>query len=138
MAVAQDTIAVICGRRETMNIIEQLFKTKEDAAIAEWPEMAGKPYRPGSGIEGMFFDDVWCSSCARDAEYRKNIDGPDSGCQILAATFRYKITDPAYPKQWIYDRTGKPCCTAFTTDPRMPERCDKTLELFETGMRLCK
>ena len=119
----------------TIDIIGHLLAGKAAAATAEWPELAGKPYRPGSGTEGMAFDDAWCEHCTRDAEYRNG--GPDAdpatGCQIIADTFCYEKTDPNYPKEWTHDSKGKPCCTAFTTDPKQPARCDKTLDMFGGG-----
>jgi hypothetical protein len=33
--------------------------------------MAGKPYCPSSGTEGMVFDELWCNQCARDAELQE-------------------------------------------------------------------
>jgi len=114
------------------DIIAALFAGKTAAATEEWAEMAGKPYRPGSGTEGMAFDDAWCAYCERDKAYRDG--GPDAdpaiACQIIAATFAFEIADPRYPKEWVYDRKGKPCCTAFTTDPKQPVRCDKTIDMF--------
>lgn len=92
--------------------------------------MACKPYRPSCGTEGMAFDDAWCSQCARDAAWRDDPDRND-GCIILTNSFIYDIRDPNYPKQWIYDRDGRPCCTAFTSDPLQPPRCDKTIDMFE-------
>lgn len=90
------------------------------------------PYRPSSGTEGVGFFVKWCDHCARDAAFRDG--GPDAdpatGCQILAATFRYKVDDPRYPKEWIYDNDGSPCCTAFTTGRIPAERCDKTIDMF--------
>lgn len=92
-------------------------------------EMAGKPYRPGSGTEGMAFDERWCEHCARDAKFRDDPDRAD-GCQIVADTFAYEISDPKYPKEWVFDRNGRPCCTAFTENPNAPLRCDKTPDMF--------
>jgi hypothetical protein len=89
------------------------------------------PYRPSSGTAGADFQDQWCGRCARDAAFRDG--GPDVdpalGCQILADTFAYEITDPKYPKEWVTGPDG-PRCTAFTTDPKCPVRCDKTIDLF--------
>ena len=116
-----------------MDIIREIFAGKEAAAVEPWPEMAGKPYRPGSGTEGVCFDQAWCEHCTRDAEYRNNQDNvdPAKGCQIIAGTFAFEITDPKYPKEWVYDKDGRPCCTAFTTDQKKPVRCGKTLDMFE-------
>lgn len=115
-----------------MSIIETVLRAKAEAAVCPAPEYIGKPYRPGSGTEGMAFDEHWCDHCARDAEYRKDPDSDPSftGCQIIADTFAYDIDDPRYPKEWVYGRDGVPRCTAFTTDPKKPIRCDKTLDLF--------
>lgn len=112
-----------------MGIIETIMRAKAEAAACPAPEYAGQPYRPGSGTEGMAFDDLWCEHCARDAEWREDPDAAD-GCQILSDTFVYDVDDPNYPKEWVYGRDGRPCCTAFTTDPNKPLRCDKTLDLF--------
>ena len=92
-------------------------------------EMAGKPYRPSCGTEGIAFDDKWCSWCARDAAFREDMDRND-GCQIVADTFAYELGDPHYPKEWVFDRDGRPSCTAFTEDPKRPVRCDKTIDMF--------
>ena len=87
------------------------------------------PYRPSNGSEGIDFDDAWCSRCARDAAFREDPDAAD-GCPIYAATFRFDIDHPEYPKEWIEDDVKGPHCTAFTTDPKCPERCDQTADMF--------
>lgn len=113
--------------------VECILAGKSAWATDAHPDRSGKPYRPGSGTEGMAFDEAWCDHCARDAELRKDWDNADPaiGCQILANTFAYDISDPRYPKEWIYSRKdGRPCCTAFTTDPSKPMRCDQTPDLF--------
>lgn len=112
-----------------VDIIAQIFAGKHAAATEAWAEMAGKPYRPGSGTEGMAFDDKWCAHCTRDAAWREDETQHD-GCDILSRTFALDITDPDYPKEWVYDRNGCPSCTAFTTDSNKPLRCDKTADLF--------
>ena len=113
------------------NIIGIIQQAKVACATEAVPDHAGKPYRPGSGTEGMAFDDAWCAYCARDAAFRTNeyVD-PELGCKILADTFVYEITDPEYPKEWIYGGDGRPRCTAFTEDPTCPVRCDKTIDMF--------
>lgn len=115
------------------DVIGAIFEGKRRAAVDAEPALIGQSYRPGSGTEGMAFDDKWCSHCARDAEFRKDDNAdPALGCQILADTYVYDVDDPKYPKEWIYGRDGRPCCTAFTTDPSKPLRCDKTLDLFKS------
>lgn len=92
-----------------------------------------EPYRPGSGTEGCDFQDQWCDHCARDAAFRDGgYDDPALGCKILANTFVYAVTDPEYPKEWIYGKDGRPCCTAYTQDPKLPVRCDKTIDMFDS------
>lgn len=90
--------------------------------------MAGL-YRPSCGSEGADFEDQWCSRCTRDAAFREDPDSGD-GCPIVAGTFVFQITDPEYPKEWITDEKGSRC-TAFTTDPSQPVRCDATVDLFD-------
>lgn len=89
------------------------------------------PYRPSNGTEGADFQGRFCDHCARDAVFREtDYEGdPALGCQILADTFCFEVTDQEYPKEWIEDEQG-PRCTAFTTDPSCPERCDRTIDLF--------
>ena len=112
-----------------LGIIERHLFVGKVRATARHREQAGKPYRPGTGSEGAWFNDLWCGHCARDAAFQAD---PESGqgCQIVADTFAYEITDPNYPKEWVFDRDGRPCCTAYTEDPSRPRRCDKTLDLF--------
>lgn len=89
-------------------------------------------YRPANGTEGADFQEAFCCHCSRDAAFRdSNYEDPSLGCKILADTFVYDVDDPNYPKQWIYDNDGSPCCTAFTTDVPPPVRCDKTIDMFE-------
>jgi hypothetical protein len=116
-----------------MGIIETIFKAKQDAATAAWPSLAGKPYCPSSGTEGMAFDDAWCAHCTRDKAYRDGGDDADPAiaCQILSNTMVYDVKDPEYPKEWVYGADGRPRCTAFTTDPTRPVRCDRTIDMFE-------
>lgn len=114
------------------DVVEGIFAGKAAAASEAVPSCTGKPYRPGSGTEGMAFDDQWCAHCARDKAYRDGGDDADPAiaCQILSNTLVYAINDVGYPKEWIYGRDGRPCCTAFTTDPTCPVRCDKTIDMF--------
>jgi hypothetical protein len=91
-----------------------------------------RPYRPSTGTEGVCFDQHWCEHCTRDAEYRSDPDNVDPalGCQLIANALAFNIGHPKYPKEWIYDNDGNPCCTAFTTDASLPIRCDKTIDMF--------
>jgi hypothetical protein len=90
-----------------------------------------KPYRPSNGTEGDYFQNDWCEKCARDQAFRNNPDSGD-GCPIVAATLIFDIHESEYPKEWIEDDDGSnPRCTAFTTDATCPQRCDKTIDLFQ-------
>jgi hypothetical protein len=92
-----------------------------------------KPYRPSNGTEGDYFQDQWCAGCARDAAFRADPDSGD-GCPIVAATMIFNINEEEYPKEWIEDNNGGNArCTAFTTDPLKPVRCDKTADLFKVS-----
>jgi len=68
------------------------------------PALAGKPYRPSNGTEGMMFMEKFCDRCQRDALYRKT--GWD-GCEIIDAS----LVDGA--KEWTHDAEGRPTCTEF-------------------------
>lgn len=80
----------------------------------------GNPYRPSNGTEGFCFMEDFCWRCKRDAKYRETDNGED-GCPILADTFVYETDDPKYPKEWIYNERGFPCCTAFDPEPEDEE-----------------
>ena len=70
---------------------------------------AGKPYRPSNGIEGMIFEDHFCSQCIHqnpDPEKEKN-------CEIAMRAFCFDMGEKDYPSEWKYDPLGNPTCTAF-------------------------
>mgnify|MGYP001571152655 FL=1 len=70
-----------------------------------------KKYCPSNGSEGEWFINKWCCNCKRDQKFLAGKS--EKGCQILSDTFSYNVGDPGYPNQWIYDKDGQPCCTAF-------------------------
>jgi hypothetical protein len=94
-----------------------------------------RPYQPSNGSEGEGFHAAFCDHCARDAAFRDTgYEGdPALGCQILADSFCYAVTDPGYPKEWITDEEKGPRCTAYTEDPSCPTRCNKTAGLFSVS-----
>lgn len=83
-----------------------------------------KPYRPSNGTSGYAFIDRWCGACQRDAAFQADPEGAD-GCEIVAATFRYTVDDPRYPKEWV-TINGRSGCTAFVSKGRdVPEPRDE-------------
>lgn len=68
-----------------------------------------KKYRPSNGSEGMWFEDQFCSQCINQHP------DPDKGknCMIVCNAMCYDLKDPEYPKEWVYDESDKPTCTAF-------------------------
>ena len=92
-------------------------------------------YRPSNGTEGMCFFEGWCERCARDKEMSegKPFDecSDDEVCSIIADTFAFDVDDERYPREWIYDENGEPCCTAFIpAGEPIPVRDTTTLDLF--------
>lgn len=72
--------------------------------------VAGTPYRPSNGTDGMIFFAAWCERCERDRFFQE--DDGDS-CPILLATVCYELDDPKYPPEWVHDEQGRPMCTAY-------------------------
>lgn len=68
-----------------------------------------KPYQPSNGTEGMDFVETYCMNCIHcdpDSNGKKQ-------CQILCRTMVYNISDPQYPKEWIYNEDNEPICTSW-------------------------
>jgi len=76
----------------------------------------GLLYRPSNGTEGEWFYGAFCAHCIRESASRTENADPGDGCDILAATYAFGISDPNYPREWRYV-DGKPVCTAFRWDP---------------------
>jgi hypothetical protein len=91
-------------------------------------EQAGQQYMPHSTEDVHAFEEVHCSSCARDkiANGQRTMDNADDAdlCDILAAGFAGEA------KEWQYRADGKTVCTGYTplNEPGLP-RCPHTLEL---------
>lgn len=77
--------------------------------LAPDPSSAGKPFRPSNGTEGEIFASAFCYRCKRYAG--DSLDMED--CEIEMNAIVYEIGESEYPKEWIYDESGQPCCTAF-------------------------
>lgn len=77
--------------------------------LYQFPELAGKPFRPSNGTEGMIFEEHFCSQCIH-----QNPD-PTKGknCDTACAAFCFDLKDKDYPKEWIYDSEGWPICTKW-------------------------
>ena len=46
----------------------------------------------------------FCERCLHD------INGD---CEIIALSMAFDVSNPEYPKEWIYGDDNKPTCTAF-------------------------
>ena len=91
--------------------------TNRDLFLAEDAEkfFASKtrePYRPSNGTEGEMFMERWCADCARDHAHREDPDAAN-GCEIIVMAMCHNITDPDYPKAWVWNEKGQPICTEF-------------------------
>jgi hypothetical protein len=93
-------------------------------------------FQPSSGTIGHAFIAGWCGNCARDKALREGVEPEECDdnqrCDIVDRTMLYKVDDPEYPSEWIYDQDGHPCCTAFVPagDPVPAPRCDHTDDMF--------
>lgn len=72
----------------------------------------GKLYRPSNGSEGDWFIHKYCFNCIH-GKYEHTGDVNDNPCEIAGLTFAFDTRDKEYPKEWCYDKDGKPTCTAF-------------------------
>ena len=81
--------------------------------------LAGKPYCPSNGEEGMWFHDRFCDDCEHDKDYRENqLDSKVNeigayGCLFIALSVTIDCEDPDYPPEWTHTEDGVPICTAF-------------------------
>lgn len=93
-----------------------------------YPQCANKPYRPSNGTEGEMFCEQFCYLCRYD-QYE------DDPCDILTRSLICSVGDADYPEEWLYDRNGRPTCTAFhdvmSAEPAAGDRCPLTMDLFK-------
>jgi len=68
-----------------------------------YPDLAGQSYRPSNGTEGVLFEERFCDHCTRMS----------AECDIYSDALLYDLGHRHYPKEWIYDKDGRPTCTAF-------------------------
>jgi hypothetical protein len=70
--------------------------------------VSAQPYRPSNSDEGLGFEHAWCNRCGHDREWREGgWETGVGGCHILAAAYADQAAE------WVYDKHGKPTCTAF-------------------------
>jgi len=65
-----------------------------------------KPYQPSNGSEGMMFMAEFCDRCKRDRDFQLYLVGKGpmaEGCEISARALIYRVEDPEYPKEWVWD-----------------------------------
>ena len=110
---------------------DDLFNLQPPAAN----EVPVRLYRPSNGTEGVIFMDAWCSKCAKDAEMNGTVRSgdakPEQLCPIIAATMAYDEDDPKYPREWQYDASDHPVCTAFVPLPVIADAPPDTREAWQ-------
>ena len=118
-----DGVAAVGSMAEVIDLVAR----RAELAKTATPSLAGQPYRPGSGSEGVSFEDHMCGSCDR---YRISKDDIlDCTLDHLQAAFAADdINDPTHPKAWVHDAEGRPTCTDWKTrtaaaDEKQPTLC---------------
>lgn len=68
-----------------------------------------KKYCPSNGTEGDWFESEFCMQCLHT--------NPDPTkkpqCKIWCAAVCYHVTEPQFPKEWVYNDKNEPTCTAW-------------------------
>lgn len=72
----------------------------------------GSSYSPSNGTEGMYFVSKYCENCIHE-KFMHTQEHGDLCCDILSNSMCFSPGDKEYPKEWIYDENGKPCCTTY-------------------------
>ena len=67
--------------------------------------LAGKPYQPSNGTEGMMFFEKFCDHCIFESEANP--------CPLIGTSMAYVPGDKEYPTEWTHDDEGRPICTKF-------------------------
>jgi hypothetical protein len=80
-----------------------------------------KKYCPSNGNEGMWFTGIFCDQCEADRIYRET-QKSGAGCDILARSMLFDVSDKEYPGEWQIGEAGRPICTAFLRELTAEER----------------
>jgi hypothetical protein len=72
-------------------------------------KLTGKKYCPSNGSEGDWFEDKFCMNCIHT--------NPDPHkkpqCDIWCSALCFRVDEPDFPKEWIYDENDEPVCTSW-------------------------
>tara|TARA_R100001591_G_scaffold61433_2_gene70892 strand:+ start:461 stop:757 length:297 start_codon:yes stop_codon:yes gene_type:complete len=64
-------------------------------------------YRPGSGSEGIWFEEKWCAHCTKQP-----LNPSKGGCLLLLHMMCYDTSEEGYPQE-IQLINNKPVCLGF-------------------------
>jgi hypothetical protein len=94
-------------------------------------DMRGKLYQPSNGTEGGGFLEHYCTNCFYD-EFSRTGNENDRICDIISRAMCFDLSDPGYPKEWIFGENNRPTCTKFRDYTKgEPEVIDpKQINLF--------
>jgi len=91
---------------------EKLKAERRERIATYHRDVAGQPYRPSNGTEGMHFEAHFCNRCTKEGDDERGY------CEIASAVFCREIGDPAYPAERKYAIDGSgPTCMAFQRKP---------------------
>jgi len=80
--------------------------------LYQYPEYAGKSFRPSNGTEGCIFHEYFCEQCIHEKFCHTQKDG-DLQCQIMDNAILFDEGDEEYPSVWVHDNEGWPVCTEW-------------------------
>jgi hypothetical protein len=86
-------------------------------------KIPGQHYAPQGSADVAVFQAGYCSRC-------KNNDDVKS-CFIKTQADTWPVTDSRYPKEWTYDKRGRPTCIEFINAKPAPTDQPKTNDLFK-------
>lgn len=71
-----------------------------------------KKYCPSNGTEGEYFMEKFCYQCIHD-KFCHTADHNDKMCDLIANAMAFDVNDDRFPREWTYDESGEPTCTAW-------------------------